>query len=524
MPLFRELATRGIPGVQSDTYHFGFFEDVTLHRLDPVAHNEYDSLLQTLKIFVVMLLGYSLLSFIVFGVREYTWSLKERRQLLSNGSVWSNHSIPLDSRENQQLQLRQLNRAYPEINLSPELKSISDNDSSHGSDPNEEPRLDIVPLSPSYSATSLKDWITKKAQTGTLNKLIYSKEELLSLKPFEFNGVPLLDVELLKANTIELAIASSFQDFQQVGFKSATVAERTIRDICLNMTISHSKVPSVQSDLLDRKVSVMRLLAIAANPCSMENGNIFLPAFNDAMDFLIDTGAVFELLSETNVYLARGLVDMVIQYCYAHWLFADARDPKVLEQFRVIWKYPDPIAQNHSVITRYLLNLQLGLYTVKDHLDDGTLLMTISKSRTLLRHIAQQSNHSDPVGMIPILRKAIEYTEIVEMQIFYYSLVLIIVQLHADRTILKMLRNHDENLKYLVQMGLWTQNPQPIRIKTEKIFQVLVKMIPSVQMWWDEVKGGSISICETALPIETAGEERPMRPGSFRLSASQKRR
>lgn len=494
------LYARGIPGVQSDTYHMGYFEDLTLHRLEPAVQSEWEPLIQTMLIFALLLAGVTVASGILFGIREYAWSLNKRRKLLSNGSEWSNRSIILNENEHQ-LPFEQESRAYPGRHLEQGI---------------EYDHLDIVRSSPQNSATSLNRWTAASAKTGTLNRLIYDKDEMCSLKPPEYGGIPLLDRRLLNADSIEWAIKGSLH-FQYAKFRSGAVAEQTISEICLLLNKADGP-----ADILTRRVTTLRLIAIAGQCCSMENGNVFLPAFRDAMDFLIDTGAIFDILKDCNCYLSRCLVDMVIQYSYGNWLFGKSRDPKVLEQFRNKWEYPDPIAQSHLALTRYMVNIQLGLYTVKDSMDEETYQMTLNRTRTLLKHMVQNSGFNDPEGIIPILRQAVEFTESNEMQIFYYALLLKLVQLHSDGLVVKMLRGGDANLKYLIQRGLWVQNHHEIRLKIERVFMILVKRASDVQNWWDEVKGGTVLVSETPKPFVSV-EERPVRPGSWRSRASSQR-
>ncbi|ODV75664.1 uncharacterized protein CYBJADRAFT_166370, partial [Cyberlindnera jadinii NRRL Y-1542] len=259
------------------------------------------------------------------------------------------------------------------------------------------------------------------------------------------------------------------------------------------------------------------------------------------MDFIIDTGEIFELLKQVNTYLARSLIEMVIQYCYSHWSFGESNDSRVLELFRVHWRHPGPIAQSHAVLIRYLINMRLGLYTVQGRLDRDTLIMTVSKTKTLLRHMISHSSMLDATSIIPIFKQAVEFTEDSELTKLCYSLLLRLVELQTNGdifTIPSMVRDQDANLKYLIQSGLWVRNARSIRDKTERICEILARRMPVVQDWYDEVHGGSVSVIDTA---PTAGTqtynlhsiangnglkgldplaERPLRPGSWKTNTS----
>jgi hypothetical protein len=98
--------------------------------------------------------------------------------------------------------------------------------------------------------------------------------------------------------------------------------------------------------------------------------------------------------------------------------------------------------------------------------------------------------------------------------------------LHDD-SVIELTREHNDlGLKYLLQLGLWVHSHHKIRAKTEKVFKILVKKMPSVQGWWDEVKGGKLLVYEAPhhhTLIESPVEEKPMRPGSWRSSGTPKK-
>ena len=514
---------RGIPGVQSDLYHMGFFEDKTAHRSDTQRRHssQSDCLIEAMTIFALLLLGYTLVTCIAFGIREYTWSLQNRRKLLSNGSMWSNRSVVLNGLTGN---LNDMRRGVEE-QKDPEYEQDGLQDDG---------RIDVVRLSPNHSPSSLNKWIMRKAKSDHLNKITYELDELLSFKPAEFDGIPLLSQRLIKSDTIALTISSSVQ-LKPLRFHSAETAEKTVEEICIGLSSRGGLDP------LSKKITLLRLISLLANCCSMENSTIFLQSFNETMDFIIDTGEIFELLKQVNTYLARSLIEMVIQYCYSHWSFGESNDSRILELFRVHWKHPDPIAQSHAVLIRYLINMRLGLYTVQGRLDRDTLIMTVSKTKALLRHMISHSSMLDATSIIPIFKQAVEFTEDSELTKLCYSLLLRLVELQTNGdifTIPSMVRDQDANLKYLIQSGLWVRNARSIRDKTERICEILARRMPVVQDWYDEVHGGSVSVIDTA---PTAGTqtynlhsiangnglkgldplaERPLRPGSWKTNTS----
>lgn len=562
---FREK--RGIPGVNSDAYHLGYFEDTSSYRSRPPVHTKYDSLIETLYIFGALLLLMLIITGIIFGIREYTFSMKKRRRMFSAGSAWSSTSVITlrgvsDRLTQNVIMQQQKNPAYPALRqINDALNGVrangatnqlqfeavspnSDIEETLFTDARETARqqeafgqndfipLEIVQASPDYSSNSLEEFVLDQAdflKTSNLHKKVYSIRELYQLKPAEYHGRPLSasNEKIYEPLSVEQATKLSIP-FNNISFKSAWTAEKTLTEISLYLT--DEMVPrQPMNDHATKKIAILRFIAINANSNLLKNPNIFLPPLHRTMDSLIDSGIVFQLLNESNVYVSKSLIEVLMQYCYAHWHFADIEKDSFIHTQFAKWKMNLPVIQPHHVLFRYLVNLELGIYSA-ENLDVNLLRASEEKIVTLLNHFVEESHCNDYLGFIPIVSQAIDYSERVYSQILFYHLLHIIVKKHGNCCMDEYLSDDKSDLKHVVQSGFWIKNDPAIRKLTEKIHMIILTKNTQAMTWWKEIDGGRIYIStsprEVQLKCDTSdlkNSQRSITPGSWIADPTEKK-
>lgn len=500
------IEPKGIPGVTSDEYHLGYFEDSTSYRSQPPTYTKYDGLLEALYIFGALLFGFLIITGITFGLREYTFSLKKRRRLFSAGSAWTaNSGISLrgaTERITHEAIIQQVrNPAYPSLkhHLSKaqqnktELFSPSANsefDEAQFTDARETARqyleqdqqieftpLEVVQDSPVYSSNSLDEFLSDNdlLKTSNANKKIYSIRELYSLKPAEYHGRPLSGMEFLEIQNVSQATKLSIP-LEQVMFQSAWTAEKTLTEISLFLT--DEMIPRQPiNDTSTRKIAILRFIAIAANSHTFKNPNVFLTPLTRTMDSLIDTGMIFDILSDTNPYMFKSLIEVILQYCYAHWHFPLTSSDSLIHCQFARWKMNLPVIQPHHVIFRYLANLELGIYsTAKMNVE--SVKSSESKIVTMLIYFTENAHCNDYMGFIPLIAQAVDYSERVYCQTLFYDLLHTLVKNHSNCCMEEYLKDDRSELKSIIQCGFWIKNDPAIRQLTEKIHMIVLNKNP----------------------------------------------
>lgn len=502
------IEPKGIPGVNSDAYHLGYFEDSTSYRSQPPVYTRFDGLLEALYIFGALLFGFLIITGISFGVREYTYSLKKRRQMFSSGSVWTVDSgISLHGatdRITHEAIIQQVrNPAYPSLkqqlnkdNLN-EIYSPSANsefDEARFTDARETARplekdqqieftpLEVVQDSPIYSSNSLDELLSDNdlLKTSNANKKIYSIKELFSLKPAEYHGRPLSGNECLEIQSVNQAMKLSIP-VEQIKFQSAWTAEKTLTEISLYLT--DEMVPRQPiNDTSTKKIAILRFIAIAASSHNFRNPNVFLTPLTRTMDSLIDTGMIFDILSDTNPYMFKSLIEVVLQYCYAHWHFSLTPTDSIINYQFVKWKMNLPVIQPHHVIFRYLANLELGIYSAaKMNID--SVKSSESKIVTMLIYFTENAHCNDYMGFVPLIAQAVDYSERVYCQTLFYDLLHTLVKNHCNCCMEEYLKDDKSELKSIVQCGFWIKNDPAIRQLTEKIHMIVLDKNPKAMRY-----------------------------------------
>lgn len=538
----QHIQKRGIPGVNSDSYHSGYFENASPYRSTPQVHTKFDLLFEALYLFGALVFGVLIVTCTIFAVREYTYSLKRRRRLFSAGSTWSaNSAITIPELSNRVVQdilnRQQRNPAYPtlrrnkpEVDAALALSPTSELDETAFTDARETPRqdishqleftpLEVVQNSPNYS--SFEDLFSDNdfLKTSNYHKKIYSIKELCQLKPTEYRGRPLTRDESLEISSIERAIKLT-TPFKNVFFQSAWTAEKTLTELCLYMT--DEMIPRQPlNDTSTKKVAIVRFIAIIANAQTLKNPNIFLSPLNRSLDSLIDSGIIFEILNESNTYVSRSLIEVLLQYCHAHWHFPEAGNNNFIRNQFAKWKMSSPVTQPPHVLFRYLVNLELGIYSA-DRMDTETLRVLEGKIVILLLHVVDNSHCNDYLGFLPILAQAIDFSERTTSQTLFYNLLHSLVKNHSDCCMDEYLKDDKSDLKAIIQSGFWIKNGYEIRQLTEKIHRIILSKNPQAMVWWKEIDGGRIYLStsprEIDLKCDTSdirNNQRTITPGSW---------
>lgn len=440
---------RGIPGVRSDAHPFGYFEDSTSNRSIPPVHSDFEPLSEALYIFAGLIICYTLLTFICFSLREYIYSFKNRQDLY-NDSVWSNNSVFTIQNE-AEIPLEEIKQ--DDVENFPQVLFTS---------------LDVVQMSPNknYSTDSESFLPLKSAKS----KIIYSIKQLQAMKPAEYDDLPLTIINEDEADpSIQLDFSSKFK---YIEFISSRNIEKTILEI-RKSTISKNY------DKATKLIQIYRLVVIIGNSISENNPNIYLKQVNKFMDELIDTGLIFELINESNAYLSRSLIQVVLQYCYSHWFFNDSNTISI--KYLNWSKSLKPEIQNHTIIFRFLINLQLGLSILEKDVDTYNLFQF--KIKFLSNILIENLNCNDIIDLIDLLFEAIDVSITVNTKkIFLENFYLLIIN-HSHCCNEKLF--HNSLLKKIITL-IKNSNNEEFKKIYDEIYSIALIKNQKIDSLWDD--------------------------------------
>jgi hypothetical protein len=335
-------------------------------------------------------------------------------------------------------------------------------------------------------------------------KPVYSIQQLLAMKPVKYDDIPLSVFDIkCEENSVEDELRFS-SEFTHIDFMSGRNAEKTIADI-------KRSIRNANIDKTTRLVNIYRLIVIAGNSIEKRNANVFLGQFNRFMDEFIDTGLIVRIINESNPYLTRSLIQMVLQYCYSHSKFHDDTPNNVIEQF-ISWKgNVHPKVQPRYVVLRYLLNLQLGLST--SHIDNGTLDLIQWKIKYLSRKVVSESGCNDLMEIIKLISMANKIAEADERKLFL-GLLDLLVNAHAECCERVLFFMENLALTSLIKSGLSIDNHDgETKGYCEKIYTHALSRNKKIDKWWmdkeERAQTGFIPVYEKVLA-------KPSRPGSWK--------
>ncbi|ODQ81758.1 hypothetical protein BABINDRAFT_165281 [Babjeviella inositovora NRRL Y-12698] len=507
------LDRRTLPGIPNNEYR-----DISL--LQEVTYTQEDLLLNALYMFLILVCSAIVVGGLSFGISEYAYMLMNKSKSTTSAKLRADNTWSIGSAVSDKAQLNTNNgisklgeHAYPTVNHRPEkvtppcpiILNQPDGASRNGA-------IDIIETSPPfndcYSIVQLMD-----SEEVHVNRR-YKMKELVELEP---EG-PQLHYKNIGGGLEQIPVEEALRvttAFPLTRFSSPWHAEKTISEV--RMVLMNSKVPAIAPhDCITKKIYLTQLISIGVSNTLFDNANVFVASYSDLIEHIVDTGAVFDLLEEAKSQVAVSLVEVILQYCWAHWNFRAALPAcqRIVTEFEQ-QKQSGPFVQPASAILRFLCNLELGLYS-GTRLEVGTLEVCESKIVAVCREICQRARCNDYLSFMPMIAQAVDICERKASKLLFYELLETVVRLHCDCCMLDYVGEDKTDLKALIQHGLWVKNDPEICKKAEQIHCFLVQKYPQTMKWWKEVEGGRL-FAASACPEATTNPKKPkaLTPGSW---------
>lgn len=333
-----------------------------------------------------------------------------------------------------------------------------------------------------YYYTGVKNnYLAKKRHMYTIDQLLNFNSEDMNIIRFTVStSVDDFSPEIVNNSELKRIMLNPSFKLHTVKFESIWKAEKEVNEItdCFNNTIDLNSI----EDIATKKIMVMRLLSFTSNSKKLHNPNIYISKFDSLMDVLIDYGIFFDLLNTSSSLISQALIDMVLCYVWCHWNFKKgAYRKKILKKFGK-WKLEGPSIRPNDVLFRYLLNLELGIYTV-GKMDILFSKYSENKIITFLKFVTINSHCNDFVRFVPLIAQAIEYTERIWTKRLLYNILLCIVKKHIHCCIKEYLLDETNFIKQIVQHGFWIQNDSQVIKTAELIHMVIIEKYPSTMSY-----------------------------------------
>lgn len=501
------LLRRGIPGIESDAFHMGFFEDKSSQRVPHQYDTSFTPLFQTMFWFGAMVSVYMVTTCLLFAIREYQLSMKARKHLNSEDSSWSLNSVELDPMDPVRINISQSNDdpvARGEDNVREqcinETRNLSnlngflsnqtfvtglENQAANSNNEMQFIPLEIVENPSTESPNSIDRQINQNlsllACFKKYNQDTSNLELLLAYKPENVEIAISKELKSFNINSQHLQDSLTIPYYDFIEFQDHWILQKTTYDI-FKVLLDRLSSP------FEKKITAMRLIPIMMNSNQMNNPNIFISSINDNLLHFIDDGVILDVLRDlNNLNSSKLIVETVLQYCYSHWVFKESKHQQITHQFQN-WN-TNPTIKPHGAVFRYVINLKLLLLSSPSpqFLNKDLIQLVLLKIDALLLFFIQNSDCNDFTSLLPIFYQSIDILSLnndVKNQRHLYKLVLKLTKLHESCCMKEYFRNNSSNLKRIIKLGYTKIGDSKVEKLAERLLAIASKYNTEAKSNW----------------------------------------
>lgn len=469
------------------------------------VYTQVDLVSNALYIYVVLLFTFIVVGVIIYGVREYILAFKNRMDSPTSEKLadmnWTPeeksvhdpnnandiHSVDLEDAgsynrkmviDDDDRTINSIASSVPFIKLrnisqkSNKTRASLDTESNLMKEIDDIKKIEIIydEINSGETGGSITQYLVEDFKPKSRKK-VYSFEQLNEIKHrvcdpkhiFQINKGNIVKMSELLRFSVNIPPAYHLNTFQN---------NKIINEIKCSLIEGRSL------DLSSKSILILKLVSMGVN---QENPNYFLNSFNETIEFITDTGIIFELIEKiNNEYLKVLLTEMVLNYCYEHWNFNQN------DKF-------DLIVQSRITIFRILCNMKLGISSV-ENLSPQIRNYTEFKVQTVFRELTRRSHCNDYLEMIPMVSQAVAISHMNNLKYLFYNILFIILKNHGPCCMRDYLKDKQTDLKALIQHGFWYKNDRKIIDKTNEIFNFLVQLNSQIYSWYSEISEGKIFV------------------------------
>ncbi|KAG7193867.1 uncharacterized protein KQ657_005065 [Scheffersomyces spartinae] len=238
-------------------------------------------------------------------------------------------------------------------------------------------------------------------------------------------------------------------------------------------------------------IEVLKMISIASTTFDRMgnlNPNFFLPQYNDLIEVLIDTGAVFDVVDKVTDTAKVLFIDSTIKHLWSHLTYRES-DTLMIEMAFSQFK-TEPYLKPRKTIFRLFCNLRLGIHLIKA---PGNILKRFETQLIIFSsELVKKIRCNEHISLIPMLAQAIDLSVDTQIKYFFYQITHKIIVLHNDCCIGESLDDDSLDIKAIIQHGMWKLQNHLIRSIAKDTFEILCLIRPGVIMWQRELLKGLV--------------------------------
>lgn len=443
--------------------------------------DEIDLIANTLYIYLMLIFSYIALGVILYGIREYCLSFRDKGESVlekevdklwnSNQSDTHNEDKDLEDMGSYNRQDETIAESMPlgvnRINIEDKDRSIlmtpEERESQLLQDIEEFKKIQVI-HDEINSGCTFKDMSSSKPNTS--GKVVYKYAELFEMEPSSH-------YELEVKNENKLVRVSEILQYScsipQVDIDDGYQVNKLIRDIKGDI------LDNKGVDITTKSVQLFRLITLSL-------AMAFLNGFNELIEFSIDTGILtntIEAMLSDNMKILT--IEMVLNYCWSHWNYEECITNNRLY-------ISEPIIQNKITIIRILFNLKLGTSNI-ENLSPKLQKLTEFKLQVMIRHIMREISCNQYLDIIPMIYQGVVINDNIYNRSMFYDILMILIKGHSHCCMTVYLGENYSELKLLVQHGLWYKQDKKIITKSKEILNYLKNQYSWID-WDGDINNG----------------------------------
>lgn len=444
------------------------------------AQQQDEVLVNAGYIFIALVLTAFVTGGLAFGMREYMLSFRKKPHSAGNLEWGAEDPVPRHVRASVSLPApgAQMHEIVSEdkplgLSLPPSLFLEGDNT-----------RLAVVYDElwlPGLAGAVLEEKVAEERQSQKArvrqSKVVYTPERAFDIGD-RVRHVMLAqnDVSRLKKRPVRLSRLFRYSAvLPHQAFSTVWQAEKAFTQV--RETLAQAEKGT---DAATISVSILRMVSFGVSYVPLDNPNCFLRIFNELVEGLVDNGVLFSLLENDKLadpLYRMAVSDMVLVYCWLHWIFkSHPRRAHIQQQF-ADWNASEPVVQSHATIFRLLCNILLGLNT----LADPTRGPHEFRVQVLFREIAKSTQCYDHLALVPVVVEAIGLASTDYLKALFYDVLHMVVRTHGGCCMADYI-GESVPLRTVVQRGL-RQRGGTVGKRAKVLFEELKVRCPSLGDW-----------------------------------------
>ncbi|CAI5760557.1 unnamed protein product [Candida verbasci] len=407
-------------------------------------------------IFMTIILTLIILSFVLFGIREYSLSMIKKYNNATKTYDLTDWDKPVIIKHNKEktYDIETSNKLIQEDSGYTQFNSIE--------------KLTL----PKYQLSS--QLMTFSPSAPTEIKFKYSIDQLMALNYLKEDGLitevysHMMEPNFQKQKISINKLIGSCLDIPSISYKGYYEYHKDLNEI--------KNVIDSSTDVISQNLFMIKLISISKCTTTI-NPNIFFQLFVEIMESLIDSNYFVKF---TNKFLKVLIVELVLSFSWYHFRFNNyemKNDYKITKHLEL--RSLQPFILTRNLIFKNLINFQMNI--INYHNFTNVEIEIDLKIGLIIRELINHSHCNDYIGFITILQNSMNNCNNGRNKFFYIEILKLLIMKHKNCCMVDYL--NDVNNTQLKSIIMKHGDDKLITDKLMEVILILVKINSNFLQW-----------------------------------------